>query len=278
MGNCNILIVTVIYNQRIEDTNIFKSLLSEDDYVFIYDNSPKPQDIKRLPSNWIYISDTSNSGLSKAYNKAADYAQTQGIEWILIADQDTLFPHNAIDIYRMNIKLHGDIHMFLPKVRTVRNLYISPVKTVGYMPRPSRFTPDSKISLKKHAVINSGTLVSTEAFKSCGGYNENVFLDFSDFQFMERFAFRYQFAYVLNMECIQDLSTFSDSTEKKISRFRLFCKSLSGYQSLRKFGRLQITAVVAKRALKLCIATRSLKPVAIMAKNYKPKNASRNNH
>ena len=38
-----ILIVTVIYNQKITGTNVYKTLLSEEESVYIHDNSPNPQ-------------------------------------------------------------------------------------------------------------------------------------------------------------------------------------------------------------------------------------------
>ena len=73
-----ILIVTVIYNQKITGTNVYKTLLSEEESVYIHDNSPNPQHTDGLPESWKYFSDPSNPGLSAAYNRAAGYAAANG--------------------------------------------------------------------------------------------------------------------------------------------------------------------------------------------------------
>lgn len=267
-----ILIVTVIYNQKITDSNVFRSLLSKRMDVFIYDNSPTPQPHSGLPKNWTYISDPSNPGLSKAYNTAARFAVANGYNWLLITDQDTSFPPGAIDTYRLYAEKNEQYRMFIPKVLTAGNRYLSPVKAKRYSAHISESAPSGKILLKGYAVINSGTLVTTDSFISCGGYNEDVFLDFSDFQFMERFAAKYHTAYVMDMECTQDFSNISDSADKKLTRFRLFCLSLSGYSSLRRFGRLELAAIVLRRAASLCLATRTLKPLGILFRYYRPLN------
>lgn len=262
-----ILIVTVIFNQKLKDTNVWKTLLSKRQchHAFIYDNSPSSinADINDLPPGFEYIHDPSNPGLSHAYNKAAEYASAHGIEWILISDQDTIFPDSALDIYRLFFERNERSRMFIPKVKTATGMYLSPVKSHGYFANLSKNTPDGEIKLKDYAVINSGILVTTNSFLSCGGYNEDVFLDFSDYQFIERFAGKYHTAYVIDLELLQDFSNISDSPEKKLARFHLFCRSLAGFQSSRRFGRLQLRLIILKRALSLCLSTRSLRPLAL---------------
>lgn len=267
-GRDAILIVTVIFNQKLRDTNVYKSLLNRRNAykVFIYDNSPSDinSNIGALPSGWVYTHDPSNPGLSTAYNKAAQYAAANNIQWLLITDQDTLFPDYALDLYRMNFERNEKYCMFVPGVMTSSGMYLSPVRAHGYNARLSSKEPRGEIKLKDYAVINSGILVTTGSFLSCGGYNEKVFLDFSDFQFIERFATKYHTAYVMDFDILQDFSNISDPPQKKLARFGLFCRSLEGYQSLRRFGRLQLRMVMLKRALSLCLSLRSLKPLQIL--------------
>lgn len=266
-----ILIVSVIYNQKITGTNVYKTLLSEKEDVYIHDNSPNPQHTDGLPESWKYFSDPSNPGLSAAYNRAAGYAAANGYDWLLLTDQDTIFPENALATYRRDIREHTTQRLLIPSVKIPDGRYISPVKSRLYFPRPSTRKPVSgKIELKEYAVINSGILVATDSFISCGGYNENVFLDFSDFQFVERFASKYPEAWLTDMTCIQNFSNISDSTETKLTRFGLFCRSLSGYSSLKTFGKPMIAAVVLKRAVSLCLSAKSLRPLSIFFTNFKP--------
>lgn len=268
----SILIVTVIYNQKISDTNVYKTLLSEKESVYIYDNSPSPQPIDNLPKNWVYTWDSSNPGLSTAYNKAAEYASANGYEWLLISDQDTIYPLKTLERYRWHIGAFRTTRMFLPKVKISDSTYLSPVKSKFYFARTTDKIPVSgEIELKKYAVINSGILVTIDSFLSCGGYNDKVFLDFSDFQFIERFENLYHLARVVDIECIQDFSNIVDSPQKKLSRFILFCKSLSGYESNKRHGKSMIAAIAFKRAISLCVSTKSIKPIAIFfnCRSYK---------
>ncbi len=263
-----ILIVTVIYNQKITGTNVYKTLLSEKEAVYIYDNSPAPQPVDNLPDNWIYISDTSNPGLSTAYNKAAGYASANGYDWLLISDQDTIYPPGALELYRTYIGKHQTSRMFIPKVRISDSTYLSPVKNRLYFARISPTEPSSgEITLKKYAVINSGILVTTDSFISCGGYNEKVFLDFSDFQFIERFEDLYKTAYVTDIICQQDFSDKSDNSEKKMLRFEMFCLSLKEYECVKQ-NKFFIHMAVLRRAIALSVKIRSLKPIKFFICRY----------
>lgn len=271
MKKPGILIVTVIYNQRIEDTNVFNTLLFDKEHVFVYDNSPSPMQKNNLPEGWEYVADASNPGLSKAYNKAAEYAAEHGFGWILLTDQDTMFPEGALDMYRDYIEKEKTQQLFLPKVWTTDRKCLSPVPSIRYFARITKDAPPvGTLDLNRHAVINSGMLVNTGSFLSCGGYNEDVFLDMSDTQFIERFAERYSTAYLTDICCIQDFSDISDSKDKKLVRFRLLCQSVAGYRPLRKHGRFWLSTLVAKRALSLCLSTRSIRPVLLLMRYYRP--------
>lgn len=266
---CKILIVIVIYNQRITETNVYKTLLSENETVFIYDNSPTSQPIDSLPKKWIYIHDPSNPGLSKAYNIAAKYASTNGYSWILISDQDTSYPANAIERYRAYIGYNIHVRMFIPKVRLQDTTYLSPIKSRFYVSRISTSVPSSgEIKLKNYAVINSGILVTTDSFLSCGGYNDKVFLDFSDFQFIERFESQFKTAYLTDIVIQQNFSDKSDTPAKKLHRFEIFCQSLEGYECIQRKDLIFIRLTILRRAIALTIKIRSLKPIKKFLRRY----------
>ena len=266
--NSNILVITVLYNQALEQTNIYRTLLRECENVFLYDNSPSPETKDNLPAGWHYVSAPSNPGLSKAYNLGAEYASEHGFDWLLITDQDTIFPAGAFQEYTKRIAETEYPEIIIPQVITTDHRFLSPVKTHGYVSRLAESAPSGDINLKKYAVINSGICVNTAAFQQCGGYNEKVSLDFSDFQFIEKFSKINPRAYVLNIKCIQDFSDITDNKEKKLSRFRLFCKSLKGYESSRPFGKVELTGVALKRAISVSLSTKTLLPLRIFLKEY----------
>lgn len=263
-----ILIVSVIFRQRIEDTNVYMSLLKGYGDVYLYDNSPTPQDISNLPAEWVYISDPKNPGLSAAYNKAAEYAKQHGYEWLLICDQDTSFPPNAIDTYIKSIQKDSNELLFVPKVKVSDSQYMSPVRQRGYISKLANNVETGKIKLKDYGVINSGILVNVDAFIECGGYNEKVFLDFADFQFMERLAKVSPTAMVIDLICRQNFSNITDSIDTKLKRFAIFCRSLSGFESNSRLGKVNIYFIMFKRALSLCVQAKSPRPMAIFMKNY----------
>ena len=270
ISNDKILIVTVLYNQRLTDTNVYKSLLVNFPYVYIQDNSSDSKDRVRneqLPENWVYVAAPENPGLSKAYNSAARYAREKSINWIIIADQDTVFPVDYIDKVREAI-LEDREKLLVPVVKLENGLVLSPAKRMGYFPKMSRTIPSGRLKLRDYAIINSGMAVKTELFEETGGYNEKVFLDMSDVQFLERVANLYPHAKVISACCLQNFSAASDKGDKQIARFSLFCRSVRNYESTRKGGGTMIGGVVLKRMLNLVISTRRLKPVRIYIQEY----------
>lgn len=264
----NILVITVLYNQPLEQTNVYKTLLQGCPDVFIYDNSPEPQVTGKLPERWHTVFDPSNPGLSKAYNIGALYASDHGFDWILITDQDTQFPENAILKYEAAVETTPDINMFVPMVKATEELFLSPVKLRHYMPRLSKSAPEGLISLKDYAIINSGVLVNVSKFLECGGYNEKVFLDFADFQFMERFSKFNNETYVIPVVCKQDFSDITQTKGQKLNRFKLACASIRNYKSPSRSTGFFLILVILKRMLSLTMRLRSFKPIVIAVTGY----------
>lgn len=258
-----ILIITVVYDTSLKDSNIYKSLLENYPYVFIYDNSPEPRIPDILPDGWTYRSDPSNPGLSKAYNEGAKYARANGFDHILITDQDTLFPQNAIEIYTEALHSNPGIRMVIPHVLASADLYLSPVPLRHYMPTLKKTAPKGIINLNKYAVINSGMCVNVDAFFRAGGYNEDVFLDYSDFQFIDRFSNIYPQAAVVPLTLRQNFSALTQSKPQMLGRYKLACQSIRNFTPHRHSDKFFIAVSVIKRMLSLILITKSLKPVSI---------------
>lgn len=263
-----VMIVTVLYGQPLEQTNVFHSLLDPRERVYIHDNSPVPSAPESLPSNWTYVSDPSNPGLSAAYNAAAAIARSEGIDWLLIADQDTAFPEGMLTKMRETIASYPGERVFLPVVRISNGQYMSPVKMHGYVARLSEKPLDGVVPLNSTAAINSGLMVRTDAFWECGGYNEKVPLDFSDFQFLERLGGIVPKARVANIILRQSFSDKDDDAPTKLKRFERFCRSLGGFESKRQSARRDLRLVAIKRMLSLMVSTRSMKPMKIFRDHF----------
>ena len=268
----NFVLVLVLYNQKVWDCNTYHTLVRSNSELplFIYDNSPEPQHKPvEFAENVKYVSDTSNPGLSYAYNRAADYAKEKDYTWMLILDQDTFFAPNIIDEYVHAIDQNPTIKLFAPPMMlVVSEKYMSPVKIRCHSARPSKSVPVGVVSLKTYSPINSGMMINLEAFWEAGGYNERVKLDFSDYQFVKRFSKKQDSFYVLSSACRQEYSNEVQGKEQKLHRYALFCDSLKACDKVCTSDKAGDFYVVFKRMCSLILKTKSLKPVSIFTRKY----------
>lgn len=270
-NNIKILLVVVLYNQKLQNTITYSSLLVNiGEGVLVYDNSPTPQHVatEAIMSGWKYVSDTTNGGISKAYNLAGKYALENGYNWMLFLDQDTIFSKNILDEYKDIISRYEEIKLIAAPMKIGEKRYLSPVRVRFHMARPAHSVPEGKVSLDKYSPINSGLAVNVAAFHEVGGYNENVRLDFSDYEFIRRFKKNYSYFYVLKSVCFQSFSNIVESNEQKLRRFDLFCDSLKNCEKNGWLDNVGFFSVVVKRMLALMWQTRSLKPVISVIINY----------
>lgn len=265
-----ILTCCVVFNQNILHTNTYNTLLKNLKDVIIYDNSQSSLiDKSFLPSEWVYIHDSSNPGLSYAYNYCAKYAISKGYNWLLIADQDTIFPEDAFFKYEKAVHQYFSDILFCPIVTIGQNRLMSPINCKHYIPHFISFPIGCKhIKLCEFSIINSGLLININAFFSVGGYNTDVFLDFSDFQFIERLSLHYKYARVLNIKCIQSFSNDDQNEKQKIHRYNLFCKSLKKYKCNRRINKIYIYLVMIRRCISLIKTTKNFSPITILLRSF----------
>ena len=110
-------------------------------------------------------------------------------------------------------------------------------------------------------------LVNVNDFIKVGGYNEEVGLDFSDFQFLERLKTAVKQVVVLNIICIQDFSNNEDDKEKLLNRYKIYCRNASKFET-RKLGvKVKITYLVLKHTMALTIRCKSIEPLKILLKS-----------
>ncbi len=260
-----ILFVIVIYKQYYDRTLSYISLLNNlvGAWIFVYDNSPEAQVVS--DENVIYIHDSNNSGLSVAYNKAAKYAKDNGFEWMMVLDQDTTFPLDALSSYIKAVEDNPDIKMIAPVHQISGGTYISPVKFHFKSGHNQKNVKTGIVSFNEACPINSGLLINLDAFYKVGGYDDEVVLDFSDIRFVEKFKKVYNHYYVLpNVVCVQNFSVDETDPRKLITRFNIFLKCAKACKREHFFDGFQYFVCTFKRCLKLTFATRSF----IFLKSY----------
>lgn len=269
MERHGILVVVVVYNQEINKCDTFRSLLFELSDVFVYDNSLVSGLNREIAEErgWTYFHNPENPGLSVAYNTAAQYAKEHHFCWLLICDQDTVFPHGYYNHCVSYSSSKLEVPLFAPIVMG-RESVISPARSVCHMICKSKETPTGVCYLSKYAVINSGMLINVCAFLQVGGYNENVALDYSDYQFVDRLRQKYKMFYIMPDVCVQNFSNDCHNDEQKLARFKLFCSSLKNCESVRWHYKVDYFLIVVKRTVSLVFHTKSLRPIRIFYKDY----------
>lgn len=262
-----ILIIIVLYHCKLNESKSFLSLSPPLKNLIVFDNSEIPQDITAYAGDATYIHNETNIGLSACYNRAAIYAAKYGYDWLLFLDQDTDFSSVSIFDYEKAIDENPICKMVAPMVKT--GIYtMSPMNIRFNFSRLSKGQYGGLIDIKNMGVINSGMCVSVEAFEKCGGYNEAVFLDYSDHEFLRRFRKLYKEVYILSKNIYQDFSVSTDSKDKSLKRFGLFCQSIRGCEKYTFKDKWTFAFVVFKRACSLGLKYKTIKPFLIANKVY----------
>lgn len=259
--------IVVLYNSSIKAsktlTSINESLLKDAVFLdmIVYDNSTHAEMEDGSIStqgqlNIHYFHDPSNPGLGKAYNFAARYAQKLNKHWILLLDQDTSFPEKTIPAYLSAIIDFPGIKLFAPLLKLSDDSILSPCRYRFKRGFALKQISPGLQSFDKLSPINSGMLIELAAFEMSGGYNEKVKLDFSDFQFIERFKKKHDQFYLLNVTALQDFSNAETNTEKLNARFIYYCEGAKNSENRSYTDRFSYTLIVFLRATRLVWRTK----------------------
>lgn len=266
-----IVCAVVIYGTKLTDCEVYQTFIEENlgniDFLLVFDNTSTSlyEDINGVRGEYKYFWNPSNPGLSLNYNKAARFASENGCQWLLLLDQDTSFPKGAYCSYLKGISDYPDIKMFVPIHKiSGADKFLSPVNAV----KPSSGNVELGVfSLNDFDVINSGMLVNVDEFIKVGGYKENVSLDFSDFQFVERFKVLHNRAVALNVTCLQNFSNEEKNVKKLLGRFDSYCRNVLNFEYHNSKTRAKIAYLVVKHTAMLSVRCRSVKPVFILFDN-----------
>lgn len=232
----HILGILVLYKCTLEESKTFKSLVKsfkEKSYflnLLVYDNSPSKSfnvtHHRNLNINIFYIHDKNNSGLSSAYNYGLKLANTKGIPWILLLDQDTELPINYIDIFlnTLNRNFSHRIVCAFPYVFTYDKKMISPSKIFcGGIIRPYKKIKNGEI-YGRVSGINSGTFLSVNYITEIGGFCSDYPLDMLDHWYFNMIFRMKRGVYLLDAKIFHNLSINSFAQEVSPNRYTSILK------------------------------------------------------
>jgi GT2 family glycosyltransferase len=239
-----ILAVVVRYKVPLEESQTMQSLskafqempeLAQSIRIFLWDNTPSPliSPASIIPLEYRHTGD--NLGVSGAYNRAMEFAEANGIPWMLTLDQDTTL--NASYLKRMLSLSHEvfgnpQVCSIVPFVRSHGRL-VSP-RRLGRLNRV--FQIDRAASGILHAdayAINSASLMRISALREIGGYSEEFWLDLSDVYVFQRMNERGKLIFLAgNLEIEHSIAGMNFEQDMVPERYQVFLAAENLYLSL----------------------------------------------
>ena len=236
----DIVAVIVVYNSSCKDSVSYKGLKEKGIHIVVCDNSTSDYGNKNLVANDgnIYIDMKGNKGLSKAYNAALDKVEKQ-YKFICILDDDTDLGNDYFNKVLKYIN-SSDAEIFLPIVKT-KSRILSPCQFKKK--RAIEVKDINKLDKNNISAINSGMIINTKIFDNYR-YNENIFLDYIDHDFMREMNKRNRKIKVMSDNILnQNFSMETNSLESSYKRLCILNHDLKEYYKNDYFMYLyQITA------------------------------------
>jgi len=260
----DLLFVIVLYKNNLQSSASYVTLcewFSANNVcgnILVYDNSP--DSIEKIMDNHHvvnYIHDSSNPGVSKAYNVSAQFGYKRGKKWLVLLDNDTKISKDYLPQLMEAINNNYNVKLFAPMLRT-NGFFVSPSAYYCKKGFPKKKV-NSGLQLIKHInFLNSGLCINIEAFLEVGGYDERIQLYFSDYEFVDRFKKKHPQVYVLKTIMEHELSDMVFWTFENASRtFVYYCRGAKiAINSLSSW--FCYTFIVISRALKLSFRYRRI--------------------
>ncbi len=255
----------VLYRKALDESPAFASLTACMERagscmdILVYDNSPIPMARPdRLDENISYVHDPSNPGVSKAYNTGFRMARQMGKKWLLLLDQDTEFPPEALERYESTMSHNKTAVLFAPILVSKGKVY-SPCGYTSRVGFPLRRIQPGLWSVKGKSLLNSGICIDIEAFERVGGFDESMPLDFADHDFITRYKKHFDSFVLVDVTCRHGFSdNQSTDLDASLGRFRCYCRGAGN--SIRSVqDAFSFLALVIVRAVRLSLRHKSFR-------------------
>ena len=180
--------VISIITTFLPNRNVKKNILAierQSDCVIICDNSPNSNStlFQEIP-NTIYIYNGGNFGLSKAFNQVL---KNRTFSWkeedfVIFFDQDSFIKSNHIQTL---IDEYKSIRNLIPNIACLGPCFFNTSNHKIEIPKIKKNISPSSFIVKN--VITSSLLTTYENIKQVNFWNENIFLDYADWDLCWRF-------------------------------------------------------------------------------------------
>lgn len=169
----NIVAGYVLFNPDIER---FKEgleiVLSQFERVIVFDNVGDQEQLLCRYDRVTYLTEKANKGIAYGLNAIMTQARTNGYDWVVTLDQDTVIPHNTCVTFLKYINIK-EVAIISPQVIDKRRLYINPNKSV-----------EDVIDID--FCITSASCTNVAIWEKVGGFDDWLFIDFVDNDYCKR--------------------------------------------------------------------------------------------
>lgn len=199
-----ILVFITLYN-----TNTFPLCYEKQaDGVYLLDNGKCQIEQSNLPTNYYYIKNDKNLGLSAAFNKTIKSIEVKDDDFILFFDQDSVI----LDGFIQNLISSYEKYEYSANVGIIGANYKNENSGKIAQRHTKKIIGDQVYSVP--ALITSSMLTRYKYLKKVGFWNENYFLDYADYEL----SFRYR---RLGFKCAVDEGiTFSHNLGENVEKGR----------------------------------------------------------
>jgi GT2 family glycosyltransferase len=158
--------------------------------LVVYDNSPQAQELQPSgPVPLLYQHDPENSGLAAAYNFALARAAEQGLEWLLLFDQDTSVTREfllELVTETANLREETRVAAIVPKLLVGEVVYSPATHFLDVLRKqfspsgPNLFGTRMGVQHDRINVYNSASTLRVSAMQAMGGFPREFWLDYLD--------------------------------------------------------------------------------------------------
>jgi GT2 family glycosyltransferase len=190
--------------------------------LLVYDNSPSEQP-KVLDhtgfGRFMYVHDSSNSGLAAAYNSGLKEAHRSEADWLLLLDQDTEIRAQYLESLFAAIQSgpEDSVSALVPKLMRAE-MVLSPQR-VGRFNNRSVSPGYAGISRERLTALNSAACLRVRTVEAIGGFPSEYWLDFLDHVVFHRLQSAGGRVQVLDSVIEHQLSLLNLEHEMSLARY-----------------------------------------------------------
>jgi GT2 family glycosyltransferase len=177
--------------------------------LLIVDNTPQAQIV---PAEYAgrYLHDGLNPGLAERYHYALGLAATEGFDWLMLLDHDTVVTSEYLaEVWARVGSVGPDVVALVPRL-TERGVVCSPAEPPALGP-PRAWQAEGPASARLIA-FNSGAVLRVSAMLAIGGFSKEFPLDYLDHATFAALQDKGGLVYVLGAALEHELSS---NTERK---------------------------------------------------------------